>query len=109
MGTLATVVITKTGYFFLFYNLFFSLVEIASILCCFKGGIMEEIVLKNLVIFIVALTIAGTLVSTGYYFAVQLLGKTTTQEPKNSVECGAYRSGLLPAMHTCRSIPQTVA
>jgi hypothetical protein len=79
MGTHATVVITKTGYFFLFYNLFFSLVEIASILCCFKGGIMEEIVLKNLVIFIVALTIAGTLVSTGYYFAVQLSGKTTTQ------------------------------
>jgi hypothetical protein len=104
MGTLATVVITKTGYFFLFHNLFFSLVEIASILCCFKGGIMADTILKNLVIYIVALAIAGTLVSTGYYFAVQLPGKTTTQVPKNSAEWGGYRSGLHPAMRTCRSI-----
>lgn len=57
---------------------------------------MEDTVLKNLVIFIVALAIAGTLVSTGYYFAVQPPGQTVTTVPKNSAEWGGIQIWSTP-------------
>jgi hypothetical protein len=70
---------------------------------------MEDTVMKNLIIFIVALAIAGTLVSSGYYFSIQHPGQTATTVPKNSAEWGAYRSGLHPAPRTYLLNPHLVA